>query len=343
RRRRDEGRRQRQNRRQAGRRRAPVRADRGISAIAAGNRQHPSPPTKNSARGLSGSVVNSSLILFTISCRPSTRQAPAPDRRELTGKLPIPGRENDRARVPETAMAPVAPSFLRSTVGRGFIIFALLCGVMSVGVGVASYYSTLDWFQVNKGEEKITAVQLVDAFVSAYTKMRTQYLKQEAPVPATFRAQAIARFNEARDKANTLRLIWVGPTGREIATAPTDKEMAATIDSFTREAKPKPVTRFVTVHDALLFRTVYPSIASQQSCVTCHNQVQAGKPNKPEWHLNDVMGASVLDVPAGPFLHKALHDAVLTSLAVFLFSMAIGLITFYLQYREFARRAASEA
>lgn len=240
-------------------------------------------------------------------------------------------------------MAPAVPSFIRSSIGRGFIIFALLCGVMSVGVGVASYYSTLEWFKVNKGEEKITAVQLVDAFVDHYTKMRAQYLKQEAPVPATFRAQAIARFNESRDKANALRLIWVGPTGREIATAPSDKEMASVIDGFTKEAKPKPVTHFVSVGNALLFRTVYPSIASQQSCVTCHNQMQAGKPNKPQWHLNDVMGASVLDVPAGPFLSKARHDAVATGLAVFLFSMAIGLITFYLQYREFARRAASEA
>ncbi len=237
-------------------------------------------------------------------------------------------------------MTPAVPSFLRSSVGRGFIIFALACGVMSVGVGIASYYSTLSWFRVNKGEEKITAAKLVDAFVATYTKERAQFLKSEAPVPASFRAQAIARFNEARGNESALRLIWVGPPGREIATAPSDAEMTATVESFAREANPQPVTRFVKVHDTLLFRTVYPSVAKQQDCVDCHNRVQVGKP---QWHLNDVMGASVLDVPAGPFLREALHDSVLTGLAVFLFSTTIGLISFYLQYREFARRAASEA
>jgi signal transduction histidine kinase len=237
-------------------------------------------------------------------------------------------------------MALVIPSFLRSTIGRSYLIFAFLCGVMSIGVGVVSYNSTLRWFEVNKGEEKITAAQLVDAFVATYTRERSQFLKNDAPVPASFRAQAIARFNEARDNASALHILWVGPPGREIATAPTDDEMAATVESFSNEAKPEAVTHFVKVHDALLFRTVYPSVAKQQDCVDCHNQVQIGKV---QWHLNDVMGASVLDVPADPFLRQSLHDSVLTGLAVFLFSTTIGLITFYLQYREFARRAKSEA
>ena len=237
-------------------------------------------------------------------------------------------------------MALAVPSFLRSTIGRGFLIFTFLSGIMSIGVGIASYDSTLRWFQSNKGEEKITAAQLVDAFVATYTKERSRFLKSDAPVPASFRAEAIARFNEARDSASALHLLWVGPPGREIATGPTDSDMAAAIDGFSKESKPEAVTRFVTINDALLFRTIFPSIAKQQDCVDCHNQVQAGKT---EWRLNDVMGASVLDVPAGPFLHQSLQDAVLTGLAVFLFSTTIGLVTFYLQYREYERRAASEA
>ena len=81
--------------------------------------------------------------------------------------------------------------FFRSSVGQRFFVFALLCGLMAIGVGVGSYYSNLRWFEVNKGDEKVTAAQLVDSFVATYTGARSKYLAQDAPVPATFRAQAI--------------------------------------------------------------------------------------------------------------------------------------------------------
>ena len=244
-----------------------------------------------------------------------------------------------------SAMPPTVPSFLRSAVGRHFLIFAMCCGVMSVAVGVGSYYLNLSWFVVNKGAEKVTAAELVDAFVSVYTAARTKFMTQDAPVPASFRAQGIDRFNQKRDKDLALHLLWVGPPGREIVTAPQDEEMSATVAAFTREANPEPATRFVTVAGAQIFRTMYPVVASQEACVDCHNQIQAIQINagQPAWHLNDVMGAAVLDVPAAAFLRRSVTEFVLIGLAVFLFSSGVGLVAFYLQYKEFARRPVSEA
>jgi signal transduction histidine kinase len=231
--------------------------------------------------------------------------------------------------------------FFRSSVGRRFFLFTLLCGLMAVGVGFGSYYSNLRWFRVNKGDEKVTAAQLVDAFIATYADARSKYLaKDAAPVPATFRAQAIDRFNQMRDKINALHLLWVGTPGRQIATAPADAQVADAIRGFIAEGKPKPLNQFVRVDGSLLLRSIYPSVASEEACVDCHNRLQAAGP---QWHLNDVMGASVLDVPVDAFLRQSIRDSLLIGLAVFLVSTGIGLVTFLQQYREFARREATEA
>ncbi len=229
--------------------------------------------------------------------------------------------------------------FFRSSVGRSFLIYVFFCALMAIGAGYATYQSSFHWFEVNKGEEKITASALVDAFVTAYTDDRAKYLTGDAPVPASFRAQAIERFNQSRNKEDLLHLLWVGPPGREIATTATDPQMAETVKSFVGQAKPQPVTKFVQVGDKLLFRTIFPSIASKQSCVDCHNQMQGPAAN---WHLNDVMGASVLDVPADPYLKQSTRDSLVIGSFVFVISILIGIVTFSLQYREFARREASE-
>jgi hypothetical protein len=195
-----------------------------------------------------------------------------------------------------------SPGFLRLPPGRGFLVYLLLAALLSAGIGVAFYEAKLTWFKTQKGEEKATALRLVDAFVTSYSTVRSQYLSGDAPVPATFRAHAIVLFDEARPSQESLHLRMVGFPGREITTPPTDEAMAATIRGFLGQVKPEPETRFLTVNGATVLRTVYPSIASQQSCVDCHNKLE---PQGPGWQLNDVMGAFVAEVPATPFLREA--------------------------------------
>ena len=77
--------------------------------------------------------------------------------------------------------------FMRSRSGRGFILHLVLCAVLSVTVGYGFYYFSLDWFKEHKSREKIVALQLVDAFVTNYSAVRSQF-GQNAPVPASFRA-----------------------------------------------------------------------------------------------------------------------------------------------------------
>src|ERR1700730_16050696 len=190
--------------------------------------------------------------------------------------------------------------FIRSRSGRVFLLHLSLCAVLSVTVGYGFYYFSLNWFKEHKSREKIIALQLVDAFVANYSALRSQF-GQDAPVPASFRAHAIEAFNKQNGDNSDFRLASVGPPGRERLTAPTGVQMSGTIEAFAATPNPKPVSELLDVNGELMFRTVYPTVAQEQSCVACHNALQ---PDKAQWHLNDVIGAFVIDVPISPFLHS---------------------------------------
>src|SRR5437762_5956651 len=236
------------------------------------------------------------------------------------------------------SMAAMTPAqFLRSKSWRAFQAYLLLCISLAVAVGYGFYYSNLNWFKQHKSEEKITALQLVDAFVTTYSAIRSE-LGGTAPVPATFRAHSIERFNRQSSDSD-FRLRWVGRAGREIVTPPADQIMADTIEAFATAPNPKPISRFLTVNDQLVFRTVYPSLAREQSCVACHNTLQA---DKPSWRLNDVMGAFAIDIPVGPFLQSIRHECIALAVGLLAILAAAGLAFFVLHFRQLSEREEAE-
>jgi signal transduction histidine kinase len=208
-------------------------------------------------------------------------------------------------------------------------------------VGYGFYASSVSWFKEHKSEEKITALQLVDAFVNNYAALRSQLsaTAPNAPVPATFRADSIAAFNKLHGEINEFNLMWVGVQGREIKTPPLDAEMAATIDSFTHQASPKPLSEVLAVNGQPVFRTVFPSLATQ-SCVDCHNQIQAGKT---PWHLNDVMGAFAIDVPMGAFTRSAAIQSFELASGVFVALMTVGFFFSFYHHRKVDEGESAQA
>ncbi|HYM33618.1 MAG TPA: ATP-binding protein [Candidatus Cybelea sp.] len=230
-----------------------------------------------------------------------------------------------------TAFGDRSAAFLRSKSGRIFLILAMLLALLSAGVGYGFYVSNLSWFLRNKGEEKVTAMELVDAFVSEYANARATFLNGDAPVPATYRAHAIDRFNKTRLTGELLHMRLVGPPGREIVTAAPDTITADAIRRFSGKPNPQPETDFVTVGGEMLLRTIYPSLASQQNCIDCHNKMQAGMP---PWHLNDVMGAFVVDAPAGAFFRRNVVNSIGIGVMVFFMSLGIGLYISLLHFRQ---------
>jgi diguanylate cyclase (GGDEF)-like protein/PAS domain S-box-containing protein len=220
--------------------------------------------------------------------------------------------------------------FMRSRSGRGFLLHLGLCAALSVTIGCGFYYFSLDWFKEHKGNEKIIALRLVDAFVANYSAIRSQFGK-DAPVPASFRAHAIEAFNKQNGDSSDFRLASVGRPGREILTPPTDAEMARTVEAFAATPNPKPVSELLDVNGERMFRTVYPTVAREQSCVSCHNALQ---PDKAQWHLNDVMGAFVIDVPISPFMHTVMRQSAGIGLGLFLALALAGLTISLMHFRQ---------
>jgi diguanylate cyclase (GGDEF)-like protein/PAS domain S-box-containing protein len=229
--------------------------------------------------------------------------------------------------------------FLRSRSGRGFLLHLGLCAVLSVTVGFGFYYFSLDWFKEHKSREKIIALQLVDAFVTNYSAVRSQF-GQGAPVPASFRAHAIEAFNKVNGDNSDFHLASVGRPGREILTPPTDAQMARTIEAFAATPNPKPVSELLDVNGERMFRTVYPTVAHEQSCISCHNALQ---PDKAQWHLNDVIGAFVIDVPISPFLRSVMWQSTGIGLGLFLALALAGLTISLMHFRQLEALNASTA
>lgn len=205
-------------------------------------------------------------------------------------------------------------------------------------MGYGLYAENMDWFKEHKSAEKITALRLVDAFVNNYANLRAQ-LGAAAPVPATFRANSIAALNKTQGATgDELRLQWVGVPGREIKTAPTDPDMAAAVKSLAENPSPKPISQDIEIAGERVFRTIYPSVAREQTCIDCHNKIQTGQTT---WRLNDVMGAFVIDVPMAPFIKSNLFQAAGLTAIIFLSFSAIGVVFAIVQHRKSDERDAA--
>jgi signal transduction histidine kinase len=230
-------------------------------------------------------------------------------------------------------------AFLRSPEGNGWIGILLFSAALAFVAAYGFYQVSVRSFVAAKSEEKTTAMQLVDAFVTNYSDLRSQLGNGTAPVPSTFRAHSIERFNRWRDGESVLRLRWMGREGKAIMTPPADPEIARIIDLFVGKPEPSPILQFLSVDDEPIFRTVYPSIAHEQSCVDCHNALQPGA----GWKTGDVMGAFVIDAPAGAFFATLKWECLGIAAVVFGLIGSVGLwmsIEYYRGIRE--RESAKE-
>ena len=232
-------------------------------------------------------------------------------------------------------------AFLRSPEGNGWIGILLFSAALAFVAAYGFYQVSVRSFVANKTDEKTTAMQLVDAFVTNYSDLRRQIGAGTAPVPSTFRARSIELFNQSRGGAGELRLRWIGRDGKAIATGPSDPEMTRIIESFVGKPEPLPVLQFLNVDGEPVFRTVYPSIAHEKSCVDCHNDLQPGE----NWKVGDVMGAFAIDAPAGPFFATLKWQCFGIAAVVFCLIGSVGLwmsVEYYRGIRE-RERAKEQA
>jgi len=223
--------------------------------------------------------------------------------------------------------------FVRSRTGRAFLIFLLFCGAISISVARYFYSTNLQSHLAQKADETITALRLVDAFVTEYSHLRGQF-GPNSPVPSTFRASSIEGFNKQPGATGAFLLRWVGRQGREIKTGPADADMAAAIEAFAKTTDHNPVVALQQVSGRQVLRTIYPSFANEQSCVDCHNKLQ---PNA-QWHLNDLMGAFAIDIPVEPFLLATKNQSYAVGALLFLALAGVGFIVSLLHFQQIRER-----
>lgn len=228
--------------------------------------------------------------------------------------------------------------FLRSRSGWVLLGFLALAATISWGGARYFYNSSLRTFLAQKADENATALEMVDAFVTTYARFRSQY-GPDAPVPATFRAHSIAALNKKLGSESPFTLRWVGRPGRQIETPPVDADMAKVIERFAATSDTKPTSHLIMApNKQVLLRTIYPSIASEQSCVSCHNQLQ---PNRPQWRLGDVMGAFAIDIPFGSFLQTIKLQSYALAFGLSIALVGMGIAVTILHFRQLSERESA--
>ena len=212
-----------------------------------------------------------------------------------------------------------------------------LLALLLAGLAGSSYYF-LSWelLKDSKVKEKATVLRLTDAFVATYSGIRSSTLSEGAPVPATFRAHAIAFFNQHAPDADPLKVAMVGVPNRAIKIEPLDAEMAQKIQEFVDTNQREPA--LTVTHDAngTVLRTLYPSIAKKESCVNCHNAIQT---DGPQWRSGDIMGAFVVDAPVGLAIAGLQKNSAIAGLVVFLLVLSAGVYVL----RDIGQRRQAEA
>lgn len=177
-------------------------------------------------------------------------------------------------------------------------IAALLAIAVVAGLVTGSYvYSkSRDSFTADKTLEAEALLSLTSNFVSTYSDIRGAHSDDSAPVPAEFRAKATKSFNAASELGDSLSVLMVGVPGKEIVTPPTDDDMSRQLTAMSESSKPVKHTQIIETTGEMVLRSVFPSVASKDSCVDCHNKIQTGKQ---VWKKGDLMGALVIDRRVG--------------------------------------------
>lgn len=114
--------------------------------------------------------------------------------------------------------------------------------------------------------------------------------------------------------------------------------MAQAIEAFVATTDRLPKSELRTINDQSILRTIYPSLATEQSCVDCHNKLQTGKE---QWHLDDVMGAFAIDIPVGAFLEGIKTQSYTVGCCLFIALAGLGLAISILHFRQLSEREAA--
>ncbi|MEZ5870380.1 MAG: ATP-binding protein [Nitratireductor sp.] len=203
------------------------------------------------------------------------------------------------------------------------LVVLTISAMLGCGAGYGYYQYSRQIFHDRKIEEKSSLIKLAAAFTSVYSSVRNEAKGNDMPVPAMMRAKSMEKFRADIGEKDTTRMDLIGLAGAEIKTPPGDAQ-SADIVSRMHEGEIKGIwDGVVKTPTGLVFRMMSPSLASDPSCVSCHNKLQLGKKT---WELGEVMGAFVLDTPVEARFAAFRKEAVIVGAISGLLIFVIGSI-----------------
>ncbi len=173
-----------------------------------------------------------------------------------------------------------------------YIVVYCLIIIAGIGAGVLTYKHNLNNHLTIVTGEADALLAVTNSYVSLYSEMREQLGEGSSPVPASFRAEAVERFNSGYTGESHFLTQMVGMPARFVSTAPVDDDMRATLNKMSSGPVATVHSDILETDNQTIVRTMYPSIATHQTCVDCHNQMLNSTDT---WELGDVMGAYVVE------------------------------------------------
>lgn len=157
-------------------------------------------------------------------------------------------------------------------------------------IGIVFFLIALDSDKQVNQRERQQLVEMTNGFTEVFSEVRGEH----SPIPAEFRRLGVQKFSEenANLSSNSTTIFRVpGLPGLELGSRSDDPRVRELINDVIA-AKPEVELHETRFEDGrLIGRTLVPSVARSEACVTCHNQALG----RPIYEVGDVMGAFVVE------------------------------------------------
>lgn len=215
--------------------------------------------------------------------------------------------------------------------------FGLISCLCALSSALVAYFSIIEKglieIEANAVSESTLIVSITNGFVGTYSEFQARYAEGLLPTPATFRVKSLGSMGRSM-LADGDDTSVVGFPGREIAIAAPDEQLRQELIEMEKNQNTEALHSVLTLNGKTIHRTISPFVASDTTCVDCHNRLQ-NLAGEERWQLGDLMGAQYVDQRIDVPLSRITQNAQLVSVLVFLMVLAISYccLFFYRQYQ----------
>lgn len=171
-------------------------------------------------------------------------------------------------------------------------------------------------------------VELTSGFVETYSGYAADVVGDDLPIPAKFRADALAQMELDSSDDQSFRTAVVGLPGREIGRTASDDVTKRLLNKLSQSPDNGAQTEIFNKDNRKIHRSVWPFYAAK-GCADCHNHLQELSGSE-AWQVGDLMGAQVFDKDVSSQLNSSFVNAIVQSILLFIALTALWLSGLYL-------------